>query len=460
VNKPKSGLWNHLETEAQDYHLLMQQYQLKVLDSQQVLVIQPCYHQSHPLAETNTSPDLMMSETLGLVKTLGWTVVEAILHTVRVDKHNNLINEGKLTQLRDWITELESQRGQFVSSVFISTYKMSSKNRIQVETILGKPVIDRYSVILQIFKKHAQTKEAVLQVQLAELPYLKSRLLSDWDVENESKHSKQRKGREWFDKQRLILNKRQKQIKADIEKIKAQRMLLRSNRAKSKNPTVAVIGYTNAGKTSLIKALTGTDKLQPKDELFATLDVTAHPMTFPSQMETILLDTVGFISDIPISLIASFNATLEDAALADILVHVRDVSNPDHFAQNQNVLQTLRQLNISEQKLKSMLVVGNKCDLMKEQDVQLVKQDGMFPVSTKTGLNMNDFVQALDQTLIKQTGRVHKAYRVMTGSDDFQNLMKLATITDIQTCPQDPNFSLVQVLALDYELKQLRSVLT
>ncbi len=206
----------------------------------------------------------MMSETLGLVKTLGWTVVEAILHTVRVDKHNNLINEGKLTQLRDWITELESQRGQFISSVFISTYKMSSKNRIQVETILGKPVIDRYSVILQIFKKHAQTKEAVLQVQLAELPYLKSRLLSDWDVENESKHSKQRKGREWFDKQRLILNKRQKQIKADIEKIKAQRMLLRSNRAKSKNPTVAVIGYTNAGKTSLIKALTGTDKLQPR----------------------------------------------------------------------------------------------------------------------------------------------------------------------------------------------------
>ena len=171
----------------------------------------------------------MMSETLGLVKTLGWTVVEAILHTVRVDKHNNLINEGKLTQLRDWITELESQRGQFVSSVFISTYKMSSKNRIQVKTFLSKPVIDHYSVILQIFKKLAQTKEAVLQVQLAELPYLKSRLLSDLDVENESKHSKQGKGREWFDKQHLILNKRKKQIKADIEKIKPQRMLLRSN---------------------------------------------------------------------------------------------------------------------------------------------------------------------------------------------------------------------------------------
>ena len=112
-------------------------------------------------------------------------------------------------------------------------------------------------MILQIFQKHAQTREAKLQVRLAEIPYLKARLFSDLDLENESKHSKQRRGREWFDKQRLALNKREKSIKSDLDKVKNQRALLRSSRVRNKIPSVAVIGYTNSGKTSLIKAITG-----------------------------------------------------------------------------------------------------------------------------------------------------------------------------------------------------------
>ena len=243
--------------------------------------------------------------------TVGWKVVDGIILRIQCDDDpNKLLGTGQLERIRDNISNLEAKTGQFISSIFVSTYKMSSRNRIIAEEILEKPVIDRYSVILQIFQKHAQTKEAKLQVKLAEIPYLKARLYSDLDLENESKHSKQRKGREWFDRQRLALNKREKNIKSDIEKIKSQRALLRSNRIRNKIPSVAVIGYTNAGKTSLIKAITRTEKLEPRDELFATLDVTSHPAVLPSQLESVMLDTVGFISDIPTDLIASFNATL------------------------------------------------------------------------------------------------------------------------------------------------------
>jgi len=445
---------NNLELEAaEQYALLMQQYQLQVLDSQQVLVIQPCYPKTSPNARQFTTDDLMMSETLGLVKTLGWKVVDGIILQSGEDSHK-LLGTGQLERIRDNITQLEAKKGLFISSVFVSTYKMSSRNRLLAEEILEKPVIDRYSVILQIFQKHAQTKEAKLQVKLAEIPYLKARLYSDLDFENESKHSKQRKGREWFDRQRLALNKREKNIKTEIEKVKSQRAMLRSNRLRNKIPSVAVIGYTNAGKTALIKAITSTEKLEPKDELFATLDVTSHPTVLPSQLESVMLDTVGFISDIPTSLIASFNSTLEDAALADLLIHVRDISNPDHFSQNLHVLQTLRNLDIPENLIQSMITVGNKSDLVNENEWNYIRDDGMIPISTKTGLNMEELLHKIDSILIKETNRVHAVFKVPTGGDEFQTILKNTNAVVVEVCQEDPNFSLIKTIALDYQLKQ------
>merc|ERR1712168_282219 len=131
-----------------------------------------------------------------------------------------------------------------------------------------------------------------------------------------------------------MLAKRERRIKKEIEGQGQHRLNIRRRRKKMHLPSVAVVGYTNAGKTSLIKALTGEDRLRPLNKLFATLDVTAHGLALPSNIDALLVDTVGFISDIPTSLIASFNSTLEDALGADVLIHVRDVSNPDHFAQS------------------------------------------------------------------------------------------------------------------------------
>ena len=149
---------------------------------------------------------------------------------------------------------------------------------------------------------------------------------------------------------------------------------------------MAVVGYTNCGKTSLIKALTGDESMSPRDQLFATLDVTVHEAVMPSNLRTLFVDTVGFISDIPTNLIASFSATLEDAADADVLIHVRDVSNPDHEKQSANVLQTLRRLRVPKEKLDSMITLGNKIDLVDPAEWKGLKErENLVPVSATEG---------------------------------------------------------------------------
>ena len=142
----------------------------------------------------------------------------------------------------------------------------------------------------------------------------------------------------------MALARREQKLRSAIDQLRVHRAVVRKNRTQLHLPSVAVVGYTNAGKTSLIKALTGLKRLQPRNQLFATLDVTVHACRLPSTLEVLLVDTVGFISDIPTDLIASFNATLEDASLADILLHVRDVANPDHSAQDVEVRKTLKQI--------------------------------------------------------------------------------------------------------------------
>ena len=203
----------------------------------------------------------------------------------------------------------------------------------------------------------------------------------------------------------------------------------------------------------------GTEKLEPKDELFATLDVTAHPAILPSQLGTYFIDTVGFISDIPTELITSFSATLEDASLADLLIHVRDVSHQDHEAQNANVLKTLRNLQMPSELRKTMITVGNKIDLIPESDCELVREDGMIPISCSNGDNMEELIELIDQTLIKSTNRIEATFLVATGSDEYRAIIKEFNIKDIEVDEDDPNCAMIKTIALDYQVNKFKDYL-
>ena len=220
-------------------------------------------------------------------------------------EHAGFFGPGQLENLKAVIGGMENpaesasedgsptRRPVYISAVFVSTYRLTSKQRNIMEEILEKPVLDRYNIVLQIFKRHARTREAKLQVELAELPYLRSRLLGDYEVELISKYDpSKRKGESFFEGQRAALNRRERKLKHEIASMTEQRALLRKNRRRFHIPSVAVVGYTNCGKTSLIKALTGTTKLTPKNKLFATLDVTCHPAKLPCNMQVLFLDTV------------------------------------------------------------------------------------------------------------------------------------------------------------------------
>lgn len=176
---------------------------------------------------------------------------------------------------------------------------------------LGRPILDRYQIVMQILKLHATSKHAKLQVALAELYYIQKKAQKSALF-----------GTSNSDAVKLMFQKREAKLKTAIDNLRSQRALLRNKRKKLDYPVVAVVGYTNAGKTSLIKALTGDSRLKPKNQLFATLDVTLHSGILPSGLEVLYVDTVGFISDIPTNLIECFVATLEDAVLAVLFCNV------------------------------------------------------------------------------------------------------------------------------------------
>lgn len=189
----------------------------------------------------------------------------------------------------------------------MSTSRLDKGQKSFLEAEFGVPVLDRFSVVIQILRAHATSGEAKLQIALAELPYIWHHMGTSDTCFHRSKLT---------DSQRKMLRKREKSIKTELEKIKEHRQKIRKRRMQNEHPVVAIVGYTNAGKTSLIKALTDQEKIQPMNRLFATLDITAHEGTLPCNLKVIYIDTIGFMSDIPTGLLECFITTLEDALVA------------------------------------------------------------------------------------------------------------------------------------------------
>lgn len=408
-----------------------------------VLVIQPAIKWG-PRKRTNTTPELQLAETCALVSTLPrWKVAHQQVVPVKQLGTRQLFGSGTFARLKHEIAESRD-----ISAVVFGVDLLSGTQLSELQKEWKVPVFDRYAIVLQIFKDHARTKEAKLQIALAEIPYIRSRLSQMQDGFQDKQVGGADivggTGETFMNRRKFLLQEHEAKLQKALQQVRKQRGIIRQNRQRSQIPTIAVVGYTNAGKTTLIKALTEDSDLEPKDQLFATLDVTAHSGRLPNHMTVIYIDTVGFISDIPVALLDAFAATLEDAILADLVVHVRDISHPDTVAQKQNVEQTLQRM-LSAEQLSAMIEVGNKADRQHERS-KVEIPPGAIVTSAVTGQGMAELRAALQKAVIQTSGLLEKKFRIPMQGSMLAWLYKEATVKSADACANDSEHLLVDVV--------------
>lgn len=445
-------------------------------DTQQhVYVVQP-YVKWGP-RKNATSPELQLQEAEALVRSLpGWSISNSIKVPLDSLDKKQLFGTGKLQSVRIAINEMRGA-GTRITCIFISKGQLSGVQKRFLEKYFGLPVMDRYSMVIQILRLHATSNEAKLQVAAAELPYIWSQLRDGTsDTPGAPSSGVSKALHTLSDTQKEMLHTRERKLRAQLKRIRARRELLRQRRCHMQFPIVAVVGYTNAGKTSLIKALTSSEDLHPRDQLFATLDVTAHAGLLPSKLKVIYMDTVGFMSDIPTGLIESFVATLEDAMMADIIVHVHDVAHPNRSEQSRHVEQTLRELLASVYEtrtgegkynsLANVIHVGNKADLMKaplvvDGDSAEEAEEPRLPadlalISSKTGEGIETLRAHIETELLRVTNRSRITMKVPMGGPESSWLYKNAAVTEAAADPNNAQNLLLSVVISDTELAKFR----
>jgi len=314
-------------------------------------------------SDKSKDPNAGLEEAVALTAALpDLSIVQSEIVSLRTVKAGTLLGTGKLDALSQTIEERE------IGLVIIDGVVSPIQQR-NLERQLKVKILDRTGLILEIFGERAQTREGVLQVELAALQYARSRLVRSWT------HLERQRGGLGFvggagetqiEADRRAIDDAIVRLKRQLEKVVKTRKLHRAARKKVPFPIVALVGYTNAGKSTLFNRLTGAKVLE-KDMLFATLDPTMRLVELPDGQRVILSDTVGFISDLPTQLIAAFRATLEEVLDADLILHVRDISHRETEAQAENVRQILAELDVQADVQNNSLEVWNKADLLPEE---------------------------------------------------------------------------------------------
>ena len=302
------------------------------------------------------TPEARLEEAVGLARAIDLTVVEAGLVTLNDIRPATYIGKGKVDEIAGLA------KGQS-ASVVVMDCPISPVQQRNLEKAWNAKVIDRTGLILEIFGRRARTREGALQVELAHLTYQKSRLVRSWT------HLERQRGGFGFlggpgetqiEADRRVIEERIARIEGELDKVKRTRKLHRDSRKRVPYPIVALVGYTNAGKSTLFNRMTAARVLSA-DMLFATLDPTLRAVELPHGARAILSDTVGFISDLPTMLVAAFRATLEEVIEADVILHVRDVSHEDTEAQSHDVEKVLAELGIEAGDTR-VIEVWNKID--------------------------------------------------------------------------------------------------
>lgn len=337
-----------------------------------------------------------IKELESLVDTMGAETVESIIVPLKKRSPKFFVGTGKA----DEITESAKKLG---AEIIIFDNDLSPGQQRNFEELSGKAVIDRHEVILDIFAGRATTREAALQVGLARMEYSLPRLTRAWTHLSRQKGGSKGtrgEGETQLEVDRRIVMNKITRLKKELLKVRLHRKTLRKQRASVSIPTGALVGYTNAGKSSLLNSLTGADTFV-EDKLFATLDPTTRKVTLPEGHKILLTDTVGFIRKLPHDLVDAFRSTLEETVLSDFLVHVLDISHPEAPEQYRITMEVLDELGAGE---KPMILVFNKTDLVTNTadnlSIELENPDALY-ISAKTGEGLDRVFEEIEKLLNK-----------------------------------------------------------
>nr|WP_244540276.1 GTPase HflX [Kaistia soli] len=380
------------------------------------------------------SAEARVDEAVGLARAISLDVVGQIAVPLSMPRPATLFGSGKVEEIAALV------KAEGAGLVFVD-HALTPVQQRNLETAWNAKVIDRTGLILEIFGERAQTREGRLQVELAHLNYQKSRLVRSWT------HLERQRGGFGFlggpgetqiEADRRALQERIARIEHELETVVRTRRLQRENRRKVPHPIVALVGYTNAGKSTLFNTLTNAG-IFAENLLFATLDPTLRRLKLPHGTEVILSDTVGFISDLPTHLVAAFRATLEEVIEASLILHVRDIAHEDSDAQAKDVETVLGQLGIEIGKSERIIEVWNKIDLLPEDarpSEQLKAEPGrpaVVPISALTGEGLPALVQLVEDRLNK--GRA--AFTVDLAGADLAKLHRLYELGEVMSREDD-----------------------
>lgn len=343
-----------------------------------------------------------LDELAELARTAGAETVGRIIQPREYAHPSTYIGKGKLDEARIMIDQMDA-------TGIICDDELNPAQLKNLEDILDTKVMDRTMVILDIFAARASTSEGKLQVEMAQLKYRMTRLAGLGTTLSRlgGGIGTRGPGEKKLETDRRIIKDRLSKLSNELKEVENHRNVLRARRVNTTTPVVAIVGYTNAGKSTLLNKLSDAGVLS-EDKLFATLDTTTRSKVLPNGEKVLLTDTVGFIRKLPHHLIQAFRSTLEEAKYADILVHVVDASNPDCEHQIKTVYETLKSLNVED---KPVITLLNKCDItdgtyiLKDENA-----DATIRISARTGYGLDEFMQKLQEIIMENRIELNKVF--------------------------------------------------